>query len=56
MCYERYIRRDRQEETEQSRKIWSEFEKTTPISDPAPPEVTEPDAPEPERAEETTVS
>lgn len=55
MCYERYTRRRRQE-AEQSREIWHEFESTTPISDPAPPEVREPEVTEPERAEQATPS
>jgi hypothetical protein len=49
MCYERYQRR-RREEDEESHAIWQEFERTTPISDPEPREVTEPERPEPERA------
>jgi hypothetical protein len=55
MCYERYMRRRRQE-TEQSREIWQDFASTTPISDPEPPDVTEPDVTEPERAEQATAS
>jgi hypothetical protein len=55
MCYERYTRRHR-EEADESRKMWQELGRTTPISDPEPPEVTEPDAPEPERAEKVTAS
>jgi hypothetical protein len=55
MCYDRYMRRHRRE-TEESRGIWHEFDQTTPISDPEPPEVTEPDVTEPERAETATAS
>jgi hypothetical protein len=55
MCYDRYMRRHRKE-TEESRGIWHEFESTTPISDPEPPEVTEPDDTEPERTETATAS
>jgi hypothetical protein len=55
MCYERYMRQRRQE-AEESRGIWQEFERTTPISDPEPPEVAEPDTTEPERAEKVTAS
>jgi hypothetical protein len=55
MCHERYMRR-RRRATEESRGMWQDFERTTPISDPEPPEVTEPDATEPERAEEVTAS
>ena len=50
MCYERYLR-FRRHEDEESRAIWQEFERTTPISDPAPDEVPEPERGEPERAE-----
>jgi hypothetical protein len=50
MCYERYLRRRRQED-EESRAIWWEFERTTPISDPEPPEVTEPELTDPEPTE-----
>jgi hypothetical protein len=59
MCYDRYTRRHRQE-AEDSRKIWQELDRTTPISDPEPdvtePEVTEPEVTEPERAEKVTAS
>jgi hypothetical protein len=49
MCYERYLRRRREED--ESRDLWRDFERTVPISDPAPPdEVTEP---EPTEARET---
>jgi hypothetical protein len=50
MCYER-CRRHRRQEYEESRAICQEFERTTPISDPEPPEVTEPELTEPGRAE-----
>jgi hypothetical protein len=60
MCYERYTRRERQQ-AEESRKIWQDFGRTTPISDPAPPDVGEPDVvdpevTEPQRAETVTAS
>jgi hypothetical protein len=55
MCYERYMRRRRQE-ADESRGIWQEFERTTSISDPQPPEVAEPGVTEPERAEEVAAS
>jgi hypothetical protein len=42
MCYDRYLRRRRHAD-EESRLIWQDFERTTPISDPEPPEVTEPE-------------
>jgi hypothetical protein len=54
MCYERYRRRRR--EDEESREIWLDFERTTPISEPEAPEVAEPERSEPERAEELTAS
>jgi hypothetical protein len=53
MCYERYRRRQEDEET---RAIWRDFERTTPISDPEPPEVEEPERSEPERPEEVIAS
>ena len=53
MCYERYLRRRR--EDEESHAIWQDFERTTPISDPEP-EVEEPERSEPEHAEELTAS
>jgi len=40
MCYERYLRR-RREEDDESREIWREFDRTTPISDPQAEEDTE---------------
>jgi hypothetical protein len=55
MCYERYMRRRRQE-ADESRGIWQDFERTTPISDPQPPDLAESGATEPERAEEVTAS
>jgi hypothetical protein len=54
MCYDRYTRR-RREETE-SRGIWQEFDQTTPISEPEPPEVAEPKVTEPERAKQAIAS
>jgi hypothetical protein len=54
MCHEWYRRR-RQEE-EESREIWQDFERTTPISEPEPPEVEEPERSEPERAADLTAS
>jgi hypothetical protein len=55
MCYERYMKRRRQE-ADESREIWHEFQRTTPISDPEPPEVPGPEVTEPERAEKVTTS
>jgi hypothetical protein len=55
MCYERYLRQRRQQ-TKESTEIWQEFEGTTPISNPEPAEITEPERNEPERAEEVTAS
>ena len=49
MCYERYRWR-RLGEDEESREIWEEFERMTPISEPEAREVTEPEPAEPERA------
>jgi len=41
MCNERYLRRRR--ETDDSREIWQDFERTQPVGDAEPPEaVTEP--------------
>ena len=41
MCYERYPRR-RREESDESRELWEEFERTRPLAGPEPPaEVTE---------------
>jgi hypothetical protein len=54
MCYERYLRR--REEDEESRAIWQDFERTTPISEPAPRDIDEPEPAEPERAEDLTAS
>jgi hypothetical protein len=42
MCYDRYLRRRRQDD-EESRAIWQDFERATLISDPQPPEVVEPE-------------
>jgi hypothetical protein len=54
MCHERYARR-RREETE-SHRIWEEFDRTTPISEPAPQDVDEREADDPERAEQSITS
>jgi hypothetical protein len=54
MCYEQYTRRRREEA--ESRGIWQEFDQTTPISEPEPPEVAEPEVTEPERAEQAIAS
>jgi hypothetical protein len=54
MCHEWYLKRRRQDE--ESREIWLDFERTTPISDPEPAEVEEPERSEPDRAEELTAS
>jgi hypothetical protein len=53
MCYERNLRRRQEEE---SRAIWQDFQRTTPISEPEPSEVEEPERAEPDRAEELTAS
>ena len=45
MCYERWMRRDR--EADDSRELWRDFERTRPIAEPSRPE----DVTEPERAE-----
>jgi hypothetical protein len=37
MCHERWMRR-REQEAEESRRVWLDFERTTPIADPDPPE------------------
>src|SRR3954471_20386725 len=52
MCHDRYLRRRR--EDEEARAIWQDFERTTPISEPEPGEVEEPERTEAERAEELT--
>ena len=40
MCHERYLRR--RKEADESRELWQDFERTTPIADPEPrTEVTE---------------
>ena len=54
MCYERYRRR--REEDEESRAMWHDFERTTPIVEPEPREVEEPERPEPEWSEDLTAS
>jgi hypothetical protein len=53
MCYDRYRLRRKEDE---SRAIWQDFERTTPISEPEPREVEEPERSEPERAEDLTAS
>jgi hypothetical protein len=55
MCYERYERR-RRREADESRAMWHDFDRTTPISDPEPREVTEPEVAEAEPAEELTAT
>jgi hypothetical protein len=52
MCYERYLRRRR--EDEESRALWQDFERTTPISEPEPSEVEEPERSDIELQEELT--
>jgi hypothetical protein len=54
MCYERYLRR--RQEDDESRAIWRDFERTTPISEPEPREAPEAERSEPERAEDLTAS
>jgi hypothetical protein len=52
MCHERYERRRRA--AEESREMWRDFARTTPVRDPEPPdEVTEP---EPTEAREAVTS
>jgi hypothetical protein len=46
MCHERWMRR-REKEAEESREIWQDFERTTPIGEPQRPD----ERPEPERAD-----
>lgn len=41
MCYDRYLRRRR--ETDESQSIWQDFERTRPLADPEPPDVTPPE-------------
>jgi hypothetical protein len=53
MCYERYLRRRR--EDEESREVWQDFERTTPISEPEPRKDDESER-ESERVEELTTS
>ena len=53
MCYERYLRR-RREEADESRELWQDFERTRPVAEPEPPaEVTEAERAE-DREEVTT--
>jgi hypothetical protein len=52
MCWEYYERRRR--EDEESRALWRDFERTTPISDPEPREATEPEVAESELEEAVT--
>jgi hypothetical protein len=40
--------RRREQETEEARRIWADFERSTPIADPDPPA----DRPEPTRVQE----
>jgi hypothetical protein len=47
MCHGRWMRR-REQDAEEARRIWADFDRTTPIADPEPP----PERPEPTRAEE----
>jgi hypothetical protein len=54
MCHERYLRRRR--EDEETRAIWQDFERTTPISEPEPDRVEEPERTETEPVEELTAS
>jgi hypothetical protein len=54
MCYDRYARRRREEA--ESHRIWQEFDRTTPISEPERPEADERKADEPERAEQSVAS
>ena len=55
MCYEPYLRRLCQE-AEESRAIWQEFDRTTPISDPEPRDIPEAEPTERERAETLAAS
>ena len=54
MCHERYLRRRR--EDAESHRIWQEFDRTTPISEPEPPEDDDRKVDEPERAEQSITS
>ena len=54
MCHERYLRRRR--EDEETRAIWHDLERTTPISEPERDRVEEPERPEAEDVEEFTAS
>ena len=49
MCHEYWTMR-RRSEAEESREVWLEFERTTPVSDPDP--VAEPQDPAPAEARE----
>ena len=53
MCHEWYRRR---REDEESRAIWHDFERTTPISVPEDPKAEESEDSEPKREEELTAS
>ena len=46
MCYERHLRR-RREEAEESHELWQDFERTRPVADPEPAA----EAPQADRAE-----
>jgi hypothetical protein len=47
MCHERWMRR-REKEAEDTRRIWADFDRATPIADPDPPA----ERPEPMKAQE----
>ena len=53
MCHEYWMMR-RRREAEESREVWLDFERTTPISDPGP--VGEPQDPAPVEAREEVMS
>jgi hypothetical protein len=46
MCHERWLRR-RERDAEDVRDVWLDFERTTPVADPDPPE----ERPQPARAD-----
>jgi hypothetical protein len=47
MCGESWLQRRREREAEEARKMWEDFDRTTPIADPE----SRDERPEPEHAE-----
>jgi hypothetical protein len=47
MCGESWLQRRREREAEEARRMWEDFDRTTPIADPEPRD----ERPEPEHAE-----